>query len=163
MTFRKNELLILWCRYMFLISAFVYLIFGTFCSTFSGIYELNVISYTLILDLCLGMVLWCVFQNFRSFWPSIWPSFECMLTPHGCPAWVAMPVEQEKSRRFRMQQARQSANGGCHARGTPVTANLLTFLHCAAKDAPLAILKGCFLNERRHSTSHSITHHLIHH
>jgi len=38
--------------------AFIYFIFWTFCSTSPGIYGLNVIIYTLILVLYLGMVLW---------------------------------------------------------------------------------------------------------
>jgi len=40
-----------------LIRAFIYFIFGAFCTTFLRIYELNVMIYTFVLVLCLGMVL----------------------------------------------------------------------------------------------------------
>jgi len=44
------------------------------------------------------MVLFCILQDFRPFLPSIWPSFEYVLTAHGCIR-DAMPVEYKKSRK----------------------------------------------------------------
>jgi len=58
----------------------------------------NVITYTPILDLCLGIVVLCVLQDFKSFYPTFDLKYMNFDLPHRHPS-IATLVEQEKSRR----------------------------------------------------------------
>jgi len=66
-----------------------------------------------------------------------------MMAHHGGIA-SPIPVVQEKSRRFWIQQAPWSDMVSSMDRGEPIITNLFIFLCSAAKDAQFWCLKGVF-------------------
>ena len=143
--------------YGLLISAFTYFIFGTFCSTFSGIYGLNVIIYTPILVLWLGMVLWWLLQDFRPFDIVIGPHLSATRVPL-----VPCPWSKRRTEDFGTSQNQGPIVVSPTNRGEPIAANLFIFLRCASEDAPFSAYKACFLAEEKRMEHPSPSHYYSH-
>ena len=140
---------------------FIYFIFGTFCSTFSRIYGLNVKIYTPILILCFGVVLWWFLQDFRPFDPAI--------DPHLSDYWPTTEVSQvlcPRSKRI-AEDFIISQNHGLTIvspmdHGELVTANLFILICCAAENDPFGAYKACFLAKESRIMHPSPSHYYSH-
>jgi len=79
----------------------------------------------------LGFGCLMILQDFRPFNPDLM-LISLYFNPLGHPC-DAMPMEQEKSREFQVQQAPRAATGGYHTRGGNITTCLFIFSHRVAE------------------------------
>ena len=120
-------------RHVILISAFICFIFRMFCCTFTRIYGLNVIIYTSILVLCLGIAL--------GFWPNNWPPFECTCQG-GTPS--SRPVEPEKGIKFWSQLEQLSDHRVPHGSCEHVTASPSSSFIMRLRMLCLLLKRACY-------------------
>jgi len=135
-----------------LISAFICFIFRMFCSTFLGIYRLNVMIYTPIPVLCLGIVLWWYLQDFRPFDPAIDPHLSAYWPTTEVPQ-ALYPWSRRRAEEFGTSQVHGQPVVSPMDRGELITATLFIFLLCLVEDAHFCCLKQCVLRLLKESSA----------